>query len=245
MNSNLSQTSRVHPLFDSNSLYRAASRQSVWSDGGGGSVRQFFEQLRCEPETGIAQNADDRERLPLVCFDLRREIRELHPERPEFKAGSFTGCGKGASELTGTIDEFAINIGGLPDRHCCLVLLLRKRWIEQLGGLLDAGLEFEPAFGTPLPRRTLADQAAALKTITSILQWNMLDPGEPELHLKEYRRASRLALVLSAAAGFERISHTPAGHRDAYIRATVPLAFPSPNLEPGTVVVCCIGPEAP
>ncbi|SRR6266545_2115624 len=36
----------VHPLFDANSRYRKGCELSVWSDGGEGSIRRFFEALR-------------------------------------------------------------------------------------------------------------------------------------------------------------------------------------------------------
>lgn len=201
-----------------------------------------FEPLERErlSQMQFALRAPDRgdelvdESLALLQIDLDSE-----PQTSEIRREPrFIFPGMGLDEAA-PLDEFRLNVPGLPANRRCLALILDQELVDRLA----RQLQLPDAEATHPRLRSLVTEAVvpapstgevARTAIVRCLARETLMPAD----LLGQKRASRISLLLSLAPALQGVSN-----KDGRFDVTVPLHQTCPGLERGSWVVLCLGPE--
>jgi hypothetical protein len=164
--------------------------------------------------------------LLLYRFDVHGDAVAPTPDRSRGEAAPFPGCGE--LSLSARRRDFWVKVGGLPDDHVCLMLILNRGAVRVLKTLVESP---EPQPHTTISPSTLASEGDAIATITRALRRENLAANAPGGHALEL--STQLALS-PAVQGMTS---------DGKFDFEVELDRDCPMLSEWTWVVLCVGPR--
>jgi len=174
----------------------------------------------------------------LVTFDLRQAGSVVNKGVERSPRTLFTGVGTvPRPNLNIEDNRFSVAIGGLPENHWCMFLLLDVSLVERLAvALEDEALEAFLGDESRVPP-SLGTQEQIVGAIERALAARKLQPPA-DAGWAAHGAASQRSMLLSLAPGLEGVT-TDKG----WFERTVELGAPRPYPNLGTFLVCCIGPE--